>query len=370
MPRPTGSKGHVLLDMIWTHFGTHHRWPTFDDIDRELWEGGLEFEEVVQQLCPALLRGLSSNIAQLPQGSQELSLTIAGAANCSSTEPAVNVFLSMVRTAAAMEPAWRPAQPGEQPWLNQADMRRHPGIDMNLVTPEVLFAAAALAQSEPCFSGGSHNLDQLEWSLNFGRDIRPFADVRRLDDYWRIREQVLGPIRTEADNRPFHKHSDPVFTPVPASQLAVSTPEVEPAEPLSVTCNLHPLIEKVAAGRFNGGFYYDAVRSAFQAVEHRVAVLADVNEVGEKLMGIAFGSKPDPPKITVTRSSGGSLESERNGMQFLFKGAMGALRNPRMHGPDDKDNRDEAEELLVFASFLMRRLDIEDEQRKAVSSGP
>ncbi|MGW1799194.1 TIGR02391 family protein [Streptomyces sp. NPDC001984] len=137
---------------------------------------------------------------------------------------------------------------------------------------------------------------------------------------------------------------------------------------MSVTCKLHPLIAKVAAERFSKGFYYDAVRSAFQAVEHRVATLVGVNEVGVRLMGIAFG-KPTP-KITVTRSTGGSLESEQNGMQFLFKGSMGALRNPRMHGPDEKDARDEAEEMLVIASFLMRRLDIEDEQRKAATSGP
>ncbi|QES38976.1 TIGR02391 family protein [Streptomyces venezuelae] len=137
---------------------------------------------------------------------------------------------------------------------------------------------------------------------------------------------------------------------------------------MRVTCTLHSLIADVAAERFNVGLYYDAVRSAFQAVEHRVATLVGVNEVGERLMGIALG-KP-APQITVTRSTGSSLESEQNGMQFLFKGAMGALRNPRMHGPDEKDARDEAEEMLVFASFLMRRLDIEDERRKAATSGP
>ncbi|WP_268830779.1 TIGR02391 family protein [Streptomyces sp. R527F] len=51
-------------------------------------------------------------------------------------------------------------------------------------------------------------------------------------------------------------------------------------------------------------------------------------------------------------------------MQVLFKGATGALRNPRMHGPAEEDDRDEAEEMLVFASFRMRRLDIEDKRRK------
>ncbi|MER7969852.1 TIGR02391 family protein [Streptomyces sp. NPDC096080] len=241
---------------------------------------------------------------------------------------------------------------------------------MNLLTPEVLFAASALAQNEPCFRGGSYRSDQLEWSLNFDRGIRTFTGVRQLDEYWRIHEQVLGQARKEVNNRPFCKHSDPVFAPAQAAQPAALATEVELTESLSVTCTLHPLIAEVASARFHRGFYYDAVKSAFQAVEHRVAILAGVDEVGEKLMGIAFGSKPGPPKITVTQSSGGSLESERNGMQFLFKGAMGALRNPRMHGPDEKDNRDAAEELLVFASFLMRRLGIEDEQRKVATSGP
>ncbi|MGW2700805.1 TIGR02391 family protein [Streptomyces sp. NPDC001340] len=269
----------------------------------------------------------------------------------------------MVRTAATIEPHYQPKEPGQLPDLRPIDLRNVDTVDPGLLTKEVTFGAFALAVHEPCFHGGGYNREGLDWSLNFDRGIRPFAEVSRLDDYWNIRERVLGPTRTEADNRPFHKPPEPVGAPVPAAPPAVPAPEAEPAEPLSVTCNLHPLIEAVAAERFIGGFYRDAVSRAFQAVEHRVATLVGVNEIGEKLMGIAFGSNPTP-KITVTQSTGGSLQSEQNGMQFLFKGAMGALRNPRMHGPDDKDNRDEAEELLVFASFLMRRLDIEDEQRR------
>lgn len=180
----------------------------------------------------------------------------------------------------------------------------------------------------------------------------------------------MGPARIDTDYRTFTIAGprERVFSRMKVGLPADSVPATGAPETLSVTCKLHPLIAKVAAERFSKGFYYDAVRSAFQAVEHRVATLVGVNEVGVRLMGIAFG-KPTP-KITVTRSTGGSLESEQNGMQFLFKGSMGALRNPRMHGPDEKDARDEAEEMLVIASFLMRRLDIEDEQRKAATSGP
>lgn len=370
MPRPTGKEGHVLLDAIWAYLSERHRWPTFDDIDRELYAQGLQFEEAVQQLCPALLLGLAPDLSPLPQGMQELSLTVAGAANCTNSGPALGVFLTMVRTAATLEPTWRHVHPGVQPQLMRGSLptghepKYLPGMKAE-------FFAAALAMREPCFRGGSINAELLDWTLSFDRTIRPYAVVRQLDQYWSIREQELGPMRAAEDRQPFVKRPplEPPKWTGPPPTFPGTTPVVSPPGPMSVTCVLHPLIDEVAAERFDKGFYRDAVRSAFQAIEHRVQTLAGTGEVGERLMGIAFGAKPDPPKLTVTRSTGASLESEQNGMQFLFKGATGALRNPRMHGPDDKDDRDEAEEMLVFASFLMRRLDIEDDKRKAAGSG-
>lgn len=370
MPRPTGEDGHVLLEAIWAYFSEYHAWPTFDDIDRQLYAQDLHFEEVVQQLCPALLRGVAPDISQLPQGSQELSLTIAGAANCTGTTGvAIRIFLDMVQTAAGLELAWLPADRGQGPWMKPSDLghisarTRAAGI-----LTEARFGAAALACQETCFRGGSIKRETLDWALNFDRTIRPFASVRELSDYWRIREQVLGPVRTEADSRPFAKQPTLYSLHVSeAAQPAAEAPAAEASEAMAVTCVLHPEITKAAVERFNSGFYLDAVSRAFQAVEHRVQTMAGSKEIGEKLMGIAFGAKPGPPRLTVTRSTGASLESEQNGMQFLFKGATGALRNPRMHGPAEEDARDEAEEMLVFASFLMRRLDIEDERRAAAN---
>lgn len=370
MPRPTGQEGQVLLDAVWAYFRKHHRWPTFDDIDRKLYAQGVVFEEAVQQLCPALLRGVDVDLWRLPQGSDVLVLTLAGAANCADTHFPARSFLHMVRTAAFMEPRYQSKEPGTLPELRPVNI----GLPVT-GSPEVAelntktaFAAFSLALHEPCFRGGSHNPEDLDdWTLRFDRGIRPFADVHQVDEYWRIREQVLGPARVEADNTPFGKR--PTLHAVPAASSALAAPAAGSPEPMSVTCNLHPLIQDVVAELFNSGFYREAVRSAFQAIEHRVQTLAGSNEVGEKLMGIAFGAKPDPPRLTVTRSTDGNLESERNGMQFLFKGATGALRNPRMHGPAEQDGRDETEEMLVFASFLMRRLDIEDDKRKAAGSG-
>ncbi|MEQ8142681.1 TIGR02391 family protein [Streptomyces sp. OP7] len=113
----------------------------------------------------------------------------------------------------------------------------------------------------------------------------------------------------------------------------------------------------VTAGpeRLEKGQYTDAVRSAFQAVEHRVQTLSGLSEVGAKLMGTALGS--DTPKLVVTRATGPSLRSEREGFRDLFKGAMEALRNPRSHGPHFADDPEEAQEMLALANMLMRRLD-------------
>lgn len=368
MPRPTGEEGHFLLDAIWSLFTQRLVWPVFDDIDRALYAEGLEWESAVQQLCPALLRGLDPNVLHTPQTDQQLSLTVAGAANCTGAGPVLKLFLLMVPTAATIEKNWRPATPGDMPRLTNRDLEEAAGPDRIVSTKLTSFAVMQLGIQEPCFQGGGHDLAALSWSLNFNRSIRPYANVASLLDYWRIREQALGPERTEADLRPFSKREPELVLQPPL--FAEPAPAADSPEPMSVTCNLHPLIAEVAEERYNRGAYNDAVRSAFQAVEHRVDTLVGgSNAVGNALMGVAFNVKPGPPMLTVTRSTGGSLESEQTGMQFLFKGAMQALRNPRSHGPDEKDDRDEAEEMLVFASFLMRRLDIEDDKRKAAGTG-
>ncbi|MFD7477701.1 hypothetical protein ACFV8Z_37710 [Streptomyces sp. NPDC059837] len=82
LPRPNGEEGHFLLDAVWSRFSKYLVWPIFDDIDRELYaSGGLDWESAVQQLCPALLRVLDPNILRALQDTQQLSLTIASAAN-------------------------------------------------------------------------------------------------------------------------------------------------------------------------------------------------------------------------------------------------------------------------------------------------
>jgi uncharacterized protein (TIGR02391 family) len=384
LPRPAGAEGQALLDEIWAYFNNHQSWPTFENIDRKLYSAGLDYEEAVEQLCPALLRGISSDILRMPQGSDQLSLTVAGAANCNDAYSVLEEFLGMVRAAASIEPHFRSKEPGEQPRLFPQDLGltvEETKTRLKIKAHEVLrlpaFRAAALGLHEPCFRGGTVNVADLTWSLTFDRRIRPFADVQRLDDYWRVRERVVGPERTETESTPFHKGQASVSPPslpraptVPLlAGVAPKAPSVAAAssEPMSVTCTLHPSIAKAAEERYARGLYNDAVLSACKAVEHRIQTLLGSPAVGERLMSDALAG--NPPKITVTRSTAqASLDSERNGMHFLFRGAVGALRNPRAHGPDEDDDREEADEMLAFASFLMRRLDIEEAEREKAAA--
>ncbi|MEU2928869.1 TIGR02391 family protein [Streptomyces sp. NPDC007251] len=383
MPRPAGAEGQALLDEIWAHFNNHQSWPTFDDIDRKLYSAGLDYEGAVEQLCPALLRGISSDILRMPRGSDQLSLTIAGAANCNDADSVLEEFLRMVRAAASIEPHFRSKEPGEQPRLFPQDLgvpledKSRLKLKVDGVLRLLAFKAAALGLHEPCFRGGTLNVSDLTWSLTFDRGIRPFADVQRLDEYWRVRERVVGPDRIETENRPFRKGQTSAFPPsLPQAPIvpllagvlpkALSVAE-DSSAPMSVTCTLHPLIAKVAEERYARGLYNDAVLSACKAVEHRIQTLLGSPAVGERLMSDALAG--NPPKIKVTRSTApASLDSERNGMHFLFRGAVGALRNPRAHGPDEEDDRDEADEMLAFASFLMRRLDIEEAEREKAAA--
>ncbi|WP_329364547.1 TIGR02391 family protein [Streptomyces sp. NBC_00669] len=370
LPRPTGEDGHVLLDAVWGFFTANRTWPTFDYIDRKLYAGPgqLVFKEVIQQLSPALLRGLHPNIGYMrPQGTHQLSLTIAGAANCTGAGGALSTFLAMVRIASEIEPHWAPPS-GEQPMLQFQDLRNVTGIDPRLVTREITFVAAALAVAEPCFRGGGSNKENLDWSLAFDREIRPFAGVVSLQDYWSRRAQVLGADRIDQDTRPYSVRREELHiwqgaAPTP-TQPAEGADEPSQNEGSSVLqCVLHPLIAQVAGDRFRSGQYQDAVLGSFRAVEHRVQTLTGSTEVGDRLMGTALGSSTPP--IRATRSTGPSLESERMGIRDLFKGAMTGLRNPRAHGPETQDDPAEAQEMLVLASFLMRRLDIEEELRES-----
>ena len=115
---------------------------------------------------------------------------------------------------------------------------------------------------------------------------------------------------------------------------------------------LHPKITEKVRPMFLRGDYDVAVFQAFKEVEVAVRKAARLSnsDIGRKLMQAAFN--PDNGPLTDTQADKG----ERVGLMDLFSGGIGYCKNPPGHRDRDFD-RTSAAQLIVFASYLLTRVD-------------
>ncbi|MEU3559678.1 TIGR02391 family protein [Kitasatospora sp. NPDC006786] len=365
IPRPGGDEGFWLLKYAYQQFHGCGEWPTFDEVDRRLYQAGFDTEKAVQQLPLDLVWGVDAGTGIPQQGEQKIQLTVAGVL-CVGSELVLITMLRLLQRAIEVERDWWPRYEADLPSLNFDAFAV--GCDPEFLDQRTVALAAHVASSEPWASGinlrtlgewagaPSTWADPLggTWELLLDKRVRKYAtiDFGDVGAYWKRRQQHLG--RPEA-----------VAVAGIPEPLAVTEYQPAPVPVLTLTCALHPAIATVAARRFDAGEYADAVLAAYREVEHRVQQLTGLGDVGRPLMGKALNSPT--PRITVTTSSGASLQSEQDGMRDIFAGAMQALRNPRAHGADQLDDPEEAQETLVLASWLMRRLDIAEAAQAAAT---
>jgi uncharacterized protein (TIGR02391 family) len=116
--------------------------------------------------------------------------------------------------------------------------------------------------------------------------------------------------------------------------------------------DLHPSIEQTARRQFLIGEYELAVIAALRQVEIRVRELSGASEsdIGVKLMTDAF--KPGGPLNDPTMDKG-----EAEAVMALFRGAVGAFKNPVSHRLVEYDDPVLAAEILLLADLLLRLLD-------------
>jgi uncharacterized protein (TIGR02391 family) len=114
------------------------------------------------------------------------------------------------------------------------------------------------------------------------------------------------------------------------------------------------LPEKVGA-LFDDGHYAEASFTAFKYVEKKVQERAKLKESGVKLMMAAFDKTK--PLIRLTSLAGTSEIDEQEGFRFLFAGGVMAIRNPRGHEIEARDDPDTCLDHLSFVSLLLRRLE-------------
>src|SRR6056297_2081902 len=119
--------------------------------------------------------------------------------------------------------------------------------------------------------------------------------------------------------------------------------------------NIHPGVPNHVRELFDDGYFSQATFEAFKYLDKEVARIAGLGQSGYKLMMAAFSDQS--PKIKLTPLSTDSERDEQRGYQFVFAGAIMAVRNPRGHEYKIKDGIDECLDYLALVSLLLRRIE-------------
>jgi uncharacterized protein (TIGR02391 family) len=119
--------------------------------------------------------------------------------------------------------------------------------------------------------------------------------------------------------------------------------------------NIHPDFPPKVRKLFDDGHYAEATFEAFKFIDKIIQRHSKNKESGFKLMMNAFNE--NNPLIRLTRLSNISEIDEQEGFKFLFAGGSKAIRNPRGHECNIKDNENTCLDHLAFASLLIRRLE-------------
>lgn len=116
---------------------------------------------------------------------------------------------------------------------------------------------------------------------------------------------------------------------------------------------LHPVIAQKVWSAFIRGEYDTAVFQAFKQVEVSVrnAGSFNANDFGVSLMRKAFN--PDGGPLTDENA----VKAERQALSDLFAGAIGSYKNPHSHRNVTVNDPDEAAEMIILASHLMKIID-------------
>lgn len=179
-------------------------------------------------------------------------------------------------------------------------------------------------------------------------DIRP-GDILRRDNGLEL--QVLrsdtqadfdGGYITDLDLKNYDRQEPPVQENEVAMLEADFFPEHQ----------FHPMIPQNVWSSFSQRAYGSAVFEAFKQVEIAVREAGGYNEedIGVNLIGKAFNEK------TGNLADQNQHPDEQNARLLLFRGAIGAYKNPGSHR-DVAVTAEEAIEMIALASLLLRIVD-------------
>ena len=114
-------------------------------------------------------------------------------------------------------------------------------------------------------------------------------------------------------------------------------------------------LRKSCRSLFADGYYALAVERAYIYIDNLVSKRSGHSDkYGADLMRAVFSPKNPVLKLNNLRSR--SDENQQQGYMHIFEGTMIGIRNPRAHEHDLEDSPEEALEMLVIASHLIRML--------------
>jgi hypothetical protein len=163
------------------------RWPVFTELDRRLYSGhDIDVLDAIRATPPGFLYGVGPNSPLPPGDDQEIGLTVAGVAACPDTDEILSVFVEFIQIAAATEKAWQPppGDPAMLPTLTDADFaaRAHTLPAAGRGQLQLLFLI--IKTERQGWAGLTANRETGKWAVSLTRQIRDFANVRDIDDYW------------------------------------------------------------------------------------------------------------------------------------------------------------------------------------------
>jgi hypothetical protein len=189
MPEPVDATQKLVLDAIWALLLRAGRWPTFQELDRHLDQlHDLDAADLLRDVPPGLLDGVNAGRVVPVGGTTTIGLTAAGVYATGHAQRELDLFLAVVRHAAAVERAYDPPadQPNLQAGLTAADVATVLGLSL----PEdaaLLTRLSVLLSTERWGWTSFGGLGTEAWTVGVDREVRRFRNVRDIATYWGLR---------------------------------------------------------------------------------------------------------------------------------------------------------------------------------------
>jgi hypothetical protein len=231
MPEPAGATQKVALDKIWNLLLRGGRWPIFQELDQHLyWVLDLDAAQLLSELPAGLLDGVNNGSITRISGTTTIGLTAAGAAATGCAQRELDLFLTVVRHAVALERNYDP--PADQPELQTVLVSADVATLLNLTLPEdaaLLKRLGVILGTEQWGWTSFGGLGTDTWEVRIGREVRRFRQVPDIATYWELRPKYWMPDEPVSAARRFPAPRTPTLVKLESEAERGSASEQEGA---------------------------------------------------------------------------------------------------------------------------------------------